>query len=97
MAVRYKQPDGDESRRVTATVLATPRPMTANLGFASAVAEFGMLLRGSPHAGRATYGAVIDRARRYAGDDRHGYRAEFVGMAQRAAELADRRPHHVRD
>ena len=44
--------------------------MTANLGFASAVAEFGMLLRGSPHAGRASYGAVIDRARRYAGDDR---------------------------
>ncbi len=72
------------------------RPMTANLGFASAVAEFGMLLRGSPHAGRASYGAVIDRARRYAGDDRHGYRAEFIGLAERAAELADRGPHHDR-
>ena len=96
VAVRFKKPDADESRRVTATVLKTSRPMTANLGFASAVAEFGMLLRGSPHAGRASYGAVIDRARRYAGTDRHGYRAEFLHLAERAAELADHGPHHDR-
>ena len=68
------------------------RPMTANLGFASAVAEFGMLLRGSPHAERASYAAVIDRARRYSGDDRDGYRAEFIGLVERAAGLADRAP-----
>jgi len=95
VAVRFKQPDANESRRVAATLLTTPRPMTANLGFASAVAEFGMLLRGSAHAGQATYAAVIDRARRYAGDDRDGYRAEFIGLAQRAAELAGR--HGDRD
>ena len=77
VAVRFKQPDADESHRVSATMIRSPRPMTANLGFASAVAEFGMLLRGSPHAGRASYGSVIERARRYAGDDRDGYRAEF--------------------
>ena len=70
--------------------------MTANLGFASAVAEFGMLLRGSPHAGRASYGAVIDRARRYAGADWHGYHAEFIRLAGRAAELADHGAHHDR-
>jgi Ca-activated chloride channel homolog len=91
VAVRYKQPDASESRRVSATVPKNPRPMTANLGFASAVAEFGMLLRESPHAGRASYGAVLDRARRYSGDDRHGYQREFVGMVERAAQLADRR------
>jgi Ca-activated chloride channel family protein len=94
VAVRFKKPDADESRRVSATLLKAPRPMTANLGFASAVAEFGMLLRGSPHAGRASYGSVVDRARRYAGDDRDGYRAEFIAMAEHAAELADRRPRH---
>jgi Ca-activated chloride channel homolog len=89
VAVRYKQPDGHESARVAQTVSATVRPMTANLGFASAVAEFGMLLRGSAHAGQASYGAVIDRARRYAGEDRHGYQAEFIGLVERAAQLAD--------
>ena len=92
VAVRFKQPDADESRRVSATMLRSPRPMTANLGFASAVAEFGMLLRGSPHAGRASYGSVIERARRYAGDDRDGYRTEFIRIAERAAELAVERP-----
>src|SRR6185503_11248198 len=64
VAVRFKQPDGRDSERVSQTVRNTPRPMTGNLGFASAVAEFGMLLRGSEHAGRASYAAVIDRARR---------------------------------
>ena len=92
VAVRFKQPDADESRRVSATMLRSPRPMTANLGFASAVAEFGMLLRGSPHAGRASYSSVIERARRYAGDDRDGYRTEFIRIAERAAELAVERP-----
>jgi Ca-activated chloride channel family protein len=89
VAVRFKQPDGHTSDRVSRTVRNTPGPMTANLGFASAVAEFGMLLRGSAHAKGASYGAVIDRARRYSGDDRTGYQAEFVNLAERAAQLAD--------
>jgi Ca-activated chloride channel family protein len=89
VAVRFKQPDGHTSDRVSRTVRNTPRPMTANLGFASAVAEFGMLLRGSAHARGARYGAVIDRARRYSVDDRTGYQAEFVNLAERAAQLAD--------
>jgi Ca-activated chloride channel homolog len=89
VAVRFKQPDGQVSSRVAHTMSTTVRPMTANLGFASAVAEFGMLLRQSPHAGRASYGAVLDRARRYAGDDRDGYQAEFIGLVERAASLAD--------
>ena len=37
--------------------------MSANLGFASAVAEFGMLLRDSEHKGTASYRAVATRAR----------------------------------
>jgi Ca-activated chloride channel family protein len=89
VAVRFKQPDGQTSDRVSRTVPTAPRPMTANLGFASAVAEFGMLLRGSAHARGASYSAVIDRARRYSGDDRAGYQAEFVNLAERAAQLAD--------
>jgi Ca-activated chloride channel family protein len=89
VAVRFKKPDGEESRRLARTVGSTPRPMTANLGFASAVAEFGMLLRGSEDAEGASYAAVIDRAQRYAGNDRHGYQAEFIGLVERAAQLGD--------
>ena len=39
-------------------------PMSANLGFASAVAEFGMLLRNSEHKGSASYEGLAARARR---------------------------------
>jgi Ca-activated chloride channel homolog len=89
VAVRFKQPDGRESARVAQTVRNASRPMSANLGFASAVAEFGMILRGAPHAHRASYAAVIDRARRFSSDDREGYQAEFIGLVERASHLSD--------
>ena len=53
--VRYKAPDGDVSRLITTVMQARPRAMSPNLGFASAVAEFGMLLTGSEYRGRASY------------------------------------------
>jgi Ca-activated chloride channel family protein len=83
--VRYKAPAGAESRLVSAVVPNQPRPPTANIGFASAVAEVGMLLRGSKHLGSASYDAAIARARAFSANDPDGYRAEFV----RLAELAD--------
>ena len=43
-----------------------------------------MLLTRSAHAGRANV-AAIDRARTFTGDDPYGYRAGFVGLAERAA------------
>jgi Ca-activated chloride channel homolog len=85
--LRYKAPDGDESRLVSATVRNRPEPMRANIAFASAVAEFGMLLRGSQHAPAASYGAAIDRARRFKRDDPDGTRAEFVKLAELAMSL----------
>jgi len=86
--IRYKEPDGDSSRLMTTlvrnrTVMPTPR-----LGFASAVAEFGMLLRGSEHKGSATWQNAVDLARRYRGDDPDGYRAEFVRLVELASALS---------
>ncbi len=93
VAVRFKAPDGELSRRVATTVLNAPQSMSANLGFASAVAEFGMLLRDSTHAGRASYGSVLDRARRFSRDDRDGYQAEFISLVEHAARLAGKSQH----
>ena len=45
--LRYKAPDGDTSRLVSTTLRSQPAQLTANLGFASAIAEVGMLLRAS--------------------------------------------------
>ena len=88
--VRYKAPDGDTSRLLTRVVMNTPASMSANVGFASAVAEFGMVLRGSPDSGDASVPAAVARARRFRGTDNEGYRSEFIVLAERASLLRDR-------
>jgi Ca-activated chloride channel family protein len=85
--LRYKALDGDASRLIVKVLPNANAPMSANLGFASAVAEFGMLLRDSEHKGKASYRAVAARARSFRGADPDGYRAEFIKLTDRAAAL----------
>jgi Ca-activated chloride channel family protein len=85
--LRYKAPDGDTSRLVSTTLRSQPQPLCANLGFASAVAEVGMLLRGSKHAGSGSFGIAAVRASTFRGADREGYRAEFIKLAELASSL----------
>jgi Ca-activated chloride channel family protein len=89
--LRYKAPDGDESRLTSAVIMNRTAPMTTNLGFASAVAEAGMLLRGSGHAKGGSYAAAIARARKFRGEDADGYRAEFTRLMELAVSLAKTR------
>lgn len=56
--------------------------------FAASVAAFGMLLRGSPHAGDATWREVLELAQASLGADPGGYRAEFLELVRAAAELS---------
>jgi Ca-activated chloride channel family protein len=86
--VRFKAPDGDVSRLLSMAVRNRVRAMSPNVGFASAVAEFGMLLRDSRHRGGASYESVLKRARIFRGVDPEGYRAEFVGLVDLAAGLS---------
>jgi Ca-activated chloride channel family protein len=85
--LRFKQPDGDTSKLISVAVRDRVGELTPNLGFASAVAEFGMLLRRSEFKGQATWATAQDLARRYRGDDPDGYRAEFVRLVELAAAL----------
>jgi Ca-activated chloride channel homolog len=85
--VRYKAPDSETSRLLTHVQMNRPSVMTANLGFASAVAEFGMLLRESPARGDASFESVASRARTFHGQDREGYRDEFARLVARASGL----------
>jgi Ca-activated chloride channel family protein len=85
--LRYKAPDGETSRLLSTTLRSQPQPLTANLGFASAVAEVAMLLRGSKHAGSAGFGTAVVRASKFRGVDNEGYRAEFIKLAELASSL----------
>lgn len=62
ISLRYKEPDGEESRLMTSVVKADAyqKNMSHNLKFASAVAEFGMLLRDSEFKGDSSYKGILD-------------------------------------
>lgn len=92
--LRYKQPDEDVSTRIETTVAVpdwiangTSPTVSTNFRWASAVAEFALLLRRSPFAPEASWDAVIERARSALGTDPHGYRAEFLSLCYRARDL----------
>jgi Ca-activated chloride channel family protein len=89
--LRYKQPDGHRSKLTTVTVRDTTET-TPELGFASAVAEFGLLLRDSEHKGSSSFADVRARASRFKGEDPFGHRAEFLRIVD-AAERVSRVSH----
>ncbi|HOO77491.1 MAG TPA: VWA domain-containing protein [bacterium] len=89
--LRYKEPQGEESILITRTVEGTPEPLEAsseNFRFAAAVAEFGLLLRGSEYKGDASYPQVLELARGAKGTDAEGYRSEFIRLAETAEILS---------
>nr|MDQ3349988.1 DUF3520 domain-containing protein [Acidobacteriota bacterium] len=85
--LRYKAPDGDDSRLMTVAVKNGASEPSVNIGFAAAVAQFGMLLRNSENRGTATHAAAAALARQYRGPDPDGYRAEFIKLVELAGSL----------
>lgn len=88
--LRHKEPDGDTSALLERAVTDTGTPFanaSPDLKFAAAVAEFGMVLRGSPHKGSGTYGAILEWAAEGKGRDEAGYRAGFIELARKAQAL----------
>ena len=85
--LRYKAPDADESRLITVPVKNRTTEMSANVGFAAAVVEFGMLLRQSEHRGSSTHAGAAALARQFRGPDPDGYRSEFVRLVEAAEAL----------
>jgi Ca-activated chloride channel family protein len=89
--LRYKDPAGQTSKLISRPVSdndASPARLPEDLRFASAVAEFGLLLRNSEHKGSSSYRQVLELARNSKGDDSDGYRAEFIKLVEAASQLA---------
>jgi Ca-activated chloride channel homolog len=88
---RYKKPREDVSSEIVRKVPAVSESLGKagkNIGFAAAVAEWGMLLRNSEHKGGASYSQVLENARKAKGADNEGYRAEFIRLVE-MSELLD--------
>jgi Ca-activated chloride channel family protein len=85
--LRYKAPDADESRLISLPVKNRTADLSANVGFAAAIAEFGMMLRQSEHRGSSSWQDAAALARRFRGADPDGYRAEFARLVELAQSL----------
>lgn len=95
--VRYKEPNSDSSQLMS-KILKTPTRTfgqtwfgySDNLQFASAVAEFGMLLRDSNFKSYASYDNVIQRAQNSAYQDNNGHKSEFIDLVRKAQSIDTR-------
>ncbi len=87
LRLRYKAPGEDVSQLIEQPITGTE----SSAGFATAVAGFGQLLRGSDYLGDWTYADAIALANANKGPDPFGYRAEAITLMRLAESLAKAR------
>jgi Ca-activated chloride channel family protein len=86
--LRYKQPDGNRSKLLELPVKnKLAKNSSDNFRFSAAVAEFGMLLRGSEFIGNTTVESILDLAKNAKGADEEGYRSEFIQLVKTVNDL----------
>ncbi len=89
LKIRYKLPEEDASRLITTPVTASMSAQPSqDVGFSTAVAAFGQILKGGQYTGTFSYDDVIALAQANRGEDTFGYRAEFINMVRLAKTLA---------
>lgn len=91
LKVRYKLPDQDRSTLITTPITVaqedpgeTGALRLREARWATAVAAFGQVLTGGKYTGAYGYDEVIALAQGAKGDDRFGYRAEFINLVRLA-------------
>jgi len=91
--VRYVAPGEDESRLIERVVGAEDfrgsYDVSDNFLFASAVAEFGLIITDSQYRGYSSLDSVLARASRGMGEDRFGLRSEFIDLVHRYAGIVN--------
>jgi len=88
--LRHKLPDESSSKLLTVPVTdkgGESNAASEDFKFAASLASFGMILRGSPHAGTYSLDAAAELAGSGLGKDPKGRRAEFVKLVKTAAKL----------
>jgi Ca-activated chloride channel family protein len=88
--LRYKEPASDVSKLLQFPLTGSPAVLdnsSENFRFAAAVASFGMVLRESKYKGTGSFSLVQQLAKNAVGQDKEGYRKEFLQLAENAALL----------
>ncbi len=90
---RYKHPDSRKSKEMTHPIANQVKEwdeISPDTKFATAVAMFGMLLKGSEFKGTTTYEDVIAIAKANKGSDKDGYRDELIKLVVAMKEYDSR-------
>ncbi len=90
LKLRYKPINSEESKLIKQVVQNKATSLdraSENFRFATAVAGFGMLLRGSENSGHFTYADDLILAKAAASLDEEGYRAECIKLIETASLL----------
>lgn len=88
--LRYKKPEGEKSELIERALVDERKSFgkaSGDFKWAAAVAEFGMILRGSEFKDNATFGGVRELAEEAKGTDANGYRAGFLALVRKAERL----------
>ena len=91
--IRYKLPESDTSTLISQAVTAANEHQrieqaSLDVRFAAAVALFGQLLRESAYTEKFDYDEVIELAQAARGQDRFGYRSQFLQLVRLARSAA---------
>jgi len=79
---RYKKPDGNKSIELVHVQNSNTQEMSKDFQFSAAVALFGQQLRKSAFINKASFNDVIVLAENGRGEDKNGYRAEFIRLVK---------------
>lgn len=88
LKMRYKLPMENTSKLITTPVKVGSDEMNTDTAFATAVAAFGQMLKGAQYTGNFSYDDVIALAQSGKGEDKFGYRAEFINLVRMAKSLS---------
>ncbi len=91
--LRYKKPDSDVSKLIVHAVIDGNTSLSAtseDFRWSASVAAFGMLLRDSEFVKGFSYDKVLKLAQASRGDDKNGYRAEFINLVKSMGLVASR-------
>jgi Ca-activated chloride channel homolog len=87
---RYKEPSGSASKLIVHPVTDNSIAFdhaSENFRFAASVAEFGLLLSNSHFKASASFAHILQTGKNSRGNDKEGYRKEFITLVKKADRL----------
>lgn len=91
LKLRYKQPGEQDSQLISEPIQIAEAEQNSEVMFSVAVAGFAQLLIDAKYTGDWDYRDVVELALEHRGEDRFGYRIEFVRLAQAAMRAHEMR------